>query len=135
MRQGMGMTAVALLAVTLVASADAVAETARHGWQMHDERHHRWASDHYRHAPRRGERTREVRPRVEVVIPLELLTPAPHPGVPASPETPAIPDEPLVLDCRGLAERIESLRDSHTVGTRQLRERRELEARYRRACQ
>ncbi|APX94086.1 hypothetical protein BWR19_14725 [Halomonas sp. 1513] len=75
-----------------------------------------------------------AQPRVEVVIPLELLVPAPRPDEPASPAVPATPDEPLVLDCRGLAERIEQLRSGTTVGTRQLRERRELQGRYRRAC-
>ncbi|WP_133154995.1 hypothetical protein [Billgrantia endophytica] len=87
-------------------------------------------------AQRHSERNPDARPRpkVEVVIPLEVLPQSGEPATPASPAAPGVPDEPPVLDCRDLAERIALLRDGSVVGTRQLRERRELEARYRRAC-
>ncbi|MBD3895618.1 hypothetical protein IEI94_07110 [Halomonas sp. ML-15] len=140
MRKGVILMGSALLAALLAVSGSALAESARFGWQVYEERQQRWARDERQRTPRRGERRSEVRPRprVEVVIPFELLPQASQPGVPASPPEPAAaaePDEPLVLDCWALAERIERLRDGTSVGTRQLRERRDMEARYRRACQ
>lgn len=131
MQQGVVMTGCAALLAILTS---APLEAQRIGWQAGEPHQAREARDERQ--SRRGERAPQARPRprVEVVIPLELLPQAAQPGVPASPQTPAAPDEPLVLDCRALAERLERLRADTTVGTRQLRERRELEARYRRAC-
>ncbi|PAU78197.1 hypothetical protein CK498_05610 [Halomonas salipaludis] len=120
-------------AALLAMLASAPLEAQRTGWQAGEPHQAREARDGRQRQSRRGEHAPQARPRprVEVVIPLELLPQAAQPGVPASPQA---PDEPLVLDCRALAERLERLRADTTVGTRQLRERRELEARYRRAC-
>nr|WP_163502313.1 hypothetical protein [Halomonas socia] len=131
MRKGVVMTGCAALLAML---GSAPLEAQRTGWQADEPRQAREARDERQ--SHRGERPPDSRPRprVEVVIPLDLLPQAAQPGVPASPQAPAAPDEPLVLDCRALAERLQRLHADTTVGTRQLRERRELEARYRRAC-
>lgn len=136
MRTGVILMGSALLMALIAVSGSALADTSRHGWHADAERQQRWTGDERQGWPRRDERRDDARPRprVEVVVPLEWLPQASQPGVPAPPAEPAAPDEPLVLDCWALAERIERLGDGTSVGTRQLRERRDLEARYRRAC-
>lgn len=78
-------------------------------------------------------------PYVEVIIPLHWLPSAQTPPSPAVPNSAAAIESPAEVDCAVLARRLLQAQrgdegTGYSAGTRQLRERRSLEAGYRHAC-